>query len=250
VLAGLLLLGAGAAVGLTQQRRADEIAHALLYRQTVTRMEILGRLYRDEPPPNDTMRFKPGTAVTLVDSASGWLLPGLIEDPVGPGMVSVAFVDESVRVVPESEFVALQDAPIPPLQLFAWLAPSFLSLTTGLAESADSGNPAWVVDALLWDVLLVLACASIVRTRLSARHWLFPLCVTGGTVLALLAIPGAPGNVERHRVTQTVPLLVVLASGLLSFATFSSLVPVRKVKRATSNPAADTAPAVSTRRSA
>ena len=45
----------------------------------------------------------------------------------------------------------------------------------------------------------------LVSARLSLREWLLPLCVVAGTIAALVAIPGDPGNAERHRATQAAP---------------------------------------------
>jgi drug/metabolite transporter (DMT)-like permease len=67
--------------------------------------------------------------------------------------------------------------------------------------------------ALAWDAVVLLAALAAVRLRLNPREWLFPLCIVAATVLALIAVPGAPGNADRHRATQTIPLLLVLASG-------------------------------------
>jgi 4-amino-4-deoxy-L-arabinose transferase-like glycosyltransferase len=251
VVAGLGCVALGL-IAVTLARRVDDFAHALLYRQTVTRMETLGKLYRDPPPPEveNSMRFRAGAAVALVDPESGWLLPGLIEEPAGPGAIRVAFVDDTVRDVPDADLIALQSARIPPQQLFAWTLPSLISVTTGIAEADESSNAAWIADALVWDLLLVLAIASIARMRLSARECLYPACIVLGTIAALLAIPGSPGNAERHRATQTVPLLVVLSSGLLASTSLATTRLLGSVSSARSMPPRDRAPAISRKRSA
>jgi hypothetical protein len=205
-------------LGVTQARRIDEAEHELLYRQTVTRMETLGRLYRDPPPPDDRVQFPfpPGTAIAVVNPATGWLTPGLVEDSSEPGVLTVGLTDDTSRRVPnDGNVVLLQSARIPLLQLFTWFAPSALALFVGLPTTTDPPNPAWIVSALAWDALLVVGLVGLKRGRVPVREWLYPVCVVGGTIAALSTIPGAPGNAERHRATQTVPLLLVLASEVL-----------------------------------
>jgi len=246
----VVVLGALVAVG--QSRRIDEAVHELFYRQTVTRMETLGRLYRD-PLPTDSivqLPFRPGAAIALTDPQTGWLLTGLVEDSSEPGSISVSLTDDTVRRVPISDVVLLQDARIPTLQLFSWLAPSALAVFAGLTTTTKAANLVWIPAALAWDGLLVVGVLGVVRSRLPVRDWLFPLCVIGGTIAALIAIPGDPGNAERHRATQTVPLLLVLASGFLASRALATSKAGRRVKSATSVPARATTAVSSSRRSA
>ncbi|HEV7666368.1 MAG TPA: hypothetical protein VGQ62_22730 [Chloroflexota bacterium] len=206
----------GGVFGLLSQARAIDFAeHELLYRQTVTRMETLGRLYTDTPPATADLPMKPGTAVALADPPSGWLLTGVIQDFPHDGLVQIAFVDESVRDVPLADVQLIQSARIPPLQLVAWVAPNLIGFVAGTAQTGDMSSPVWTIGSLAWDVLVLIAVVTCVRRRLGPTEWLFPLCVIIGTVMALVAVPGAPGNADRHRETQTVPLLLVLASGLV-----------------------------------
>jgi hypothetical protein len=250
---GLAAVGALVAVAtvvlmIWQARRLDFAAHELLYRQTVTRMETLGRLYTDTPPDTANLPIKPGTAVAVADPHTGWLLAGVIQDFPHDAIVRAAFVDESVRDVPVVDVQLIQSAPIPPLQMIAWLGPNLVSYFGGTPLAGDTSSPAWIVGSLAWDVLLIVAVAASIRQRLSPREWLFPLCITAGTVLALVAVPGAPGNADRHRETQTVPLLFVLASGLvLSRVRVASGDAVATTR---TNPASEAAPAISRMRSA
>jgi peptidoglycan/LPS O-acetylase OafA/YrhL len=70
---------------------------------------------------------------------------------------------------------------------------------------------AWSADAIAWDVLFVLAVIGGVRARVPLRDWIFPAAIVLGTAAALIIVPGAPGNDDRHRSGQAVPLLVVFA---------------------------------------
>jgi hypothetical protein len=108
----------------------------------------------------------------------------------------------------------------------------------------------WIPAALAWDGLFVLGLLGLIRSRLPVRDWLFPLCVIGGTLAALIAIPGDPGNAERHRATQTVPLLLVLATGLVVSRTWATSFAGRPVTRARSMPSRATTAVSSSRRSA
>jgi hypothetical protein len=219
LLAVLVVAALGLIVGTSLGRQIDTVTHELLYRQTVTRMETLGRLYRDPAPTDDQIQlpFRPGTAIALVDPATGWLLPGLVQDSSETGVVTVGLTNDTSRTVPlDANLVLLQDARIPPLQVFNWFTPSLLAVFVGLPTTSEPPNPAWIGAALVWDALLVVGLVGLRRGGLHVRDWLYPLCVIGGTIAALSAIPGAPGNAERHRATQTVPLLLVLASGVLA----------------------------------
>jgi hypothetical protein len=207
------------AVALIQQGQFfDDLAHQLLYQQTAIRLETLGRLYNPDPdaPTPAAGPFGPGTPVVRVDPRSGWLLAGLIQERTGPDEVSVAFTDESIRTESVADLVPLQDAPIPPLQLGDAVLGSLASLLTGIPSTSTAISWPWVIVAVAWDVLFGLAIWGGVRTRLNVRHWLYPACTVLATMAALSAVPGAPGNADRHRSTQTVPLLLVLAAGLVS----------------------------------
>jgi hypothetical protein len=248
--ASVVILCALLTVG--QAKRIDEAVHELFYRQTVTRMETLGKLYRD-PLPTDSivqLPFRPGAAIALTDPPTGWVVTGLVDDSSEPGFVTVNLTDDTSRRVPISDVVLLQDARIPTVQLFSWLAPSALAVFAGLPTTTKAANLVWIPAALAWDVLVLAGVLGTIRSRLPVRDWLFPLCVIGGTIAALIAIPGDPGNAERHRATQTVPLLLVLASGLLASRAFATSVAGRPVKSATSMPARATTAVSSSRRSA
>jgi peptidoglycan/LPS O-acetylase OafA/YrhL len=219
----LALVGAASAVAIAgvavvQARRIDQLAHELLFRQTATRIETLGRLYHERNPasPPPEAPFGPNAPVALIDPTTGWLLTGVVQEPLGPGMVSVAFVDDTVRSERIADLVLLQSAPLSPAQMVASLGPGLVGFATGMSGTGDQGNPAWTADALLWDVLLALGALGGVRARLPARQWLLPASVVLGTAAALIVVPGAPGNDDRHRATQTLPLLVVFACGLLA----------------------------------
>src|SRR5207237_9666308 len=80
-------------IGVAQARRIDSAAHELFYRQTVSRMETLGRLYTDQPEPTQPVAFKPGTTVALEQPQSGWALGGVVQMLEGPEAVRVAFTD-------------------------------------------------------------------------------------------------------------------------------------------------------------
>jgi hypothetical protein len=252
VAAVLGLMATTSLLAVAQSRRVDEVIHELFYRQTVTRMETLGRLYRD-PLPTDSivqLPFRPGAAIALTDPHTGWLLTGLVEESSQPGFVSVSLSDDTSRRVPISEVVLLQDARIPTLQLFSWLTPSALAVFVGLPTTTRAANLVWIPAALAWDGLFVLGLLGLIRSRLPVRDWLFPLCVIGGTLAALIAIPGDPGNAERHRATQTVPLLLVLATGLVVSRTWATSFAGRPVTRARSMPSRATTAVSSSRRSA
>jgi hypothetical protein len=219
------LVGAGAAVLslallVTQTRRLESAAHELLYRQTVSRVELYGRLYTDflypiDPAaPGEEEAIRVSGTIATVNPHDGWVKGGIIQQLEGPDLVLVAFTDGSMREVPRGELVRLSAVPIPPLQLLAMVLPNVARVLDGTSQTAGPSSPAWIAAALAWDALLVLAAVGVVRLRVGAREWLFPLCVMTATLLALVAIPGAPANADRHRTTQTLPLLAVLASGL------------------------------------
>jgi hypothetical protein len=231
-------------------RRIDYASHELLYRQTMTRLETLGRLYTDEPLATSDRPMKPGTAIGLVDPSSGWILGGVVQAFPTNEVARVALTDETIREVPVSELVPLQSTRIPLLEQVAWVAPNLTSYLLGNSTTSDPSSPVWIALALIWDALLVLAVIGVVRRRLSPREWLFPLCILGGTVLALIAVPGAPGNADRHRSTQTVPLLVVFAAGLVADWEPSRRASGVAVATMRMSPATDAAPASSRIRSA
>jgi hypothetical protein len=247
-LAALVAVG-GVAFVVAEARPIDYAAHQLLYRQTVTRMETLGLLYTDDPPETPDLPYKPGTAVAIADPSTGWLSTGVLQGFPEADSVQVAFTDQTVRDVPIGDVQMLQSTKIPPLQMVAWVAPNLVAYLTGSAMTGDTSSPAWTLSSLAWDAVLLLALGGMVRARLGIREWLFPLCVVGGTALALIAIPGAPGNADRHRTTQTLPLLVVLASGLAA-ARVTSSSSGRAVINATTSPPSVAAPAISRMRSA
>ncbi len=251
--AALLCAGALAIVvvgGVSQARRLDYAAHELLYRQTVTRMETLGRLYTDSPPPTENLPIKPGKAVGLPDPRTGWILGGIVQDLDGTDMARVAFTDESIRDVPLSQIVPIESTSIPPLQLVAWVVPNLTSYLAGTSATSEPSSPVWIAASLARDALLLATVIAIWRLRLSPREWLYPLCIVGGTVLALVAIPGAPGNAERHSATQMVPLLVGLASGLVLDWERSRRAVGLAVASIRTRPATEAAPASSRIRSA
>jgi hypothetical protein len=250
---GALVMGAtivALVLLMSQARRIDFAAHELFYRQTVTRMETLGLLYTEGPPATEDLPIKPGTAVAIADSRTGWLLGGVVQDLDGPDTARVAFTDESIRDIPLSDVVTVQSAKIPRLQLVLSVLPGLGSYLAGTSITSDAASPAWIIPALAADVLGVLAVVAGVRTRLSPREWLFPLCIVGGTMLALIAVPGAPGNAERHRATQAVPLLLVLATGLLASRGASAAASGRAVSSRLISPSSEAAPAISRMRSA
>ena len=255
VVGGAAVLVLGGALAIQQARHIDQAAHELVYRQMTTRLETIDLLNHDVNPdgPPFELPFAPGAAVALVDPSSGWLLAGLVRDPIGPGEVAVAFTDGSIRNERISDLVLLQSAPLSPVQLLVDLAPGVWIFVSGAPGSGDSSSLVWVADAVAWDVLFVLAVVGGVRARVPVREWLFPACVVLGTLAALVGVPGAPGNDDRHRATQTVPLLVVFAAGLLASRrrTLSpvSAVPGPAVSRATSSPARATTDAASRARS-
>jgi hypothetical protein len=173
-----------------------------------------------------------------------------VQDRPSADEANVAFTDESVRLVPIDQLQLLQSTTIPPLELIAWVLPNLWAYLAGVSLTSDPSSPVWIAMALLWDGLVVCAVASCAVRRVPARDWVFPLCVVAGTALALITVPGAPGNADRHRTTQTVPLLLVFASPLLAdwarrFATSGLAVP-----RARTSPASEAAAASSRVRSA
>ncbi len=249
-LLGAAVIVAGITVGVAREKEIDFAMHALLYRQTVTRVESLGRLYSDQPPSTVDLPMKPGTAVGLVQPGTGWILGGVLQGFDTPDVARVAFADESVRAVPFSELIPLESTKIPPLQLVAWFVPNLYTYLVGISPTSEPSNPAWIAIGLAWDALLVLAVMGCVRARLSPREWLFPLCVVVFTVLALIAVPGAPGNADRHRATQTLPLLLVLASGLISASAVSRRTAGLAVSTSSTRPPSEPAASSSRIRSA
>lgn len=237
-----------ALVMLAMPRSIDFALHELLYRQTVTRMETLGRLYTNYSPEVTNQPFRPGDPVGVVEPG-GWVQTGVVQDFDGPRLVRVAFTDETIRLVPVEEVTPLMGVPITPLQPLRAAATNLLSVLTGTSTTSDASSPAWVLEALAWDCLLVAALIAALRTRLDPRHWLFPATVVGGTLLALVTIPGAPGNADRHRTTQTLPFLVVVAGGLVTSRAGAG-VRLPTLSSMTKRPSSDPAPAISRRRSA
>jgi hypothetical protein len=219
----LLILSAAVVAGtaliaMVESRQIDEAAHALVYRQTTTRLETLGRLYYElnpnAPPPERP--FTPGIAVAKVNQQTGWLLTGLIQEPLGPGMVLVTYTDETVQPERTADLMLLQSAPLSPFQIAASIGWGLLSFLSGATTGTDSSSLVWTVDALAWDILLALAIIGTIRARIATREWLYPAVVVLGTVCALAGVPGAPGNDDRHRVAQALPLLTVFAVGVIA----------------------------------
>jgi hypothetical protein len=235
---------------LTFARQLDYATHELFYRQTVTRIETLGRLYSDERPEYQNLPIRPGVAVGYTDPRTGWVLGGVVQDLPTPDHARVVFTDESETLVPVTELLPLQSTTIPPLELVAWIAPNVWSYVAGVSLTSDPSSPVWVGIALVWDALVVLAVTGAVRQRVPAREWLFPLCVVAGTSLALITVPGAPGNADRHRATQTVPLLLVFASAVLADWLVRVRSSDRAVASASSRPTTEAAAASSRMRSA
>jgi hypothetical protein len=213
--AGVVL---GVGFGVVQARHIDESAHELVYRQMTTRMETLGRLYHDPVPDQAPQEppFGPGAAVATVDPVTHWIAPGLVEEPLGPGRVLVVFMDDSEQEERIADLTLLQSAPLSPLQIATSVGPGLVAFVTGTSGTGDPGGLGWTADALAWDVLFVLAVVGGIRARVRVRDWIFPACVVLGTAAALVAVPGAPGNDDRHRASQAVPLLLVFASGWLA----------------------------------
>src|SRR5207302_3763379 len=108
---------------------------------------------------------------------------GVIQDFVGPDRARVAFTDESIRELPTSDLMLLESTPIPPLQMIAWLVPSLATYLAGTSPTSEPSSPVWITLALSWDAVLALAVVAIYLVRLSPREWLYPLCITAGTVL-------------------------------------------------------------------
>jgi hypothetical protein len=248
--AGAATVVAAAAFTIGYARQIDYAAHELFYRQTVTRIETLGKLYSDERPEYPMQPIRPGVAVGLTDPASGWVLGGVVQDLPTPDQARVIFTDETEQVVPIDQLLLLQSTNIPPLEYVAWVGPNLWSYLAGISQTSDASSPIWVGIALLWDSLLVLAVCGVVRGRLPVSEWLFPLCVVAATALALVTVPGAPGNADRHRATQTVPLLLGLASGLLASWAVRLRASGLAVPRASTRPATEAAAASSRMRSA
>ena len=246
--AGALAIASLFVIGVARQ--LDYAAHELFYRQTVTRIETLGKLYSDERPQYPMQPIRPGVAVGLTDASSGWVLGGVVQDLPAPDQARVVFTDESVRVVPTDRLLLLQSTNIPPLEYVAWVGPNLWSYLAGISQTSDPSSPVWIAIALSWDILVVLAVCGVVRRRLPAQEWLFPLCVVAATSLALVTVPGAPGNADRHRATQTVPLLLGLASALLAEWAVRLRTSGLAVPRASTRPATEAAAASSRMRSA
>jgi hypothetical protein len=181
-------------------------------------MEALGRLYHDPVPgqlPQEPP-FGPGATVATVDPVTHWITPGLVVEPLGPGLVRVAFMDGSEQQLRIADLTLLQSAPLTPIQLLASAGPGLVSFLTGTSDAGDPGGMGWTADALAWDVLFVIAVAGGIRARVPLRDWVFPACIVLGTAAALIAVPGAPGNDDRHRASQTIPLVLVFAAGWLA----------------------------------
>ena len=241
----------GVALSIQQARHIDQATHELFYRQMTTRMETLGRLYTpiypDTPPQEPP--FGPGAPVALTNADSGWVLAGLVQQPAGPGLVQVAFTDGSIRTERIADLTLLQSIPLSPWQLLASFWPGVVGFLIGTGSGGDTNSPAWIAEAIAGDVLLALAVVGGMRARISIREWLFPACVVLGTAAALIAVPGAPGNDDRHRAAQTVPLLSALAAGCLVSIGLSRLPDGAPNSSPTSSPRSATTPLASRKRS-
>src|SRR5207248_922450 len=125
--AAIVVLGVG--FSLVQARRIDEAAHELVYRQMTTHMETLGRLYSDPKPdePPQEPPFGPGAAVAVAQPGTDWILTGLVQEPLGPGRVLVAYVDGSIRPERIADLWLIQSAPLSPLQILASFGPGLVS---------------------------------------------------------------------------------------------------------------------------
>jgi hypothetical protein len=125
-------------------------------------------------------------------------------------------MDGSEQQLRIADLTLLQSAPLTPIQLVASAGPGLVSFLSGTSDAGDPGGMGWTVDALAWDVLFVIAVAGGIRARVPLRDWVFPACIVLGTAAALIAVPGAPGNDDRHRASQTIPLVLVFATGWLA----------------------------------
>lgn len=214
---GIILAASLGGLAMGEARDVDEFAHELVYRQLTTRMEMLGLLYHDMDPnaPPQEPPFGPGAAVAIVDSGSGWVTPGIIEKPLGPGLVLVDYMDGSASPRRIADLTLLQSAPLQPIQVAATVLPGIMSFVTGTSGAGDPSSVVWTADAIAWDLLFVLALTGGIRARIPVRDWIFPAAIVLGTAAALIAVPGAPGNDDRHRSGQAVPFLIVFAVGWL-----------------------------------
>src|SRR5205823_8407822 len=126
-------------------------------------------LYRDPQPTDDIVQgpFRAGVTIALIDPASGWLTPGIVNDASVQGRLTVVLVDDTVRTVPiDDSIMLLQSAPIPPLELFSWFVPSALAVFAGLPTTREPANWAWIAAAVAWAAPLVAALISRNVTRL------------------------------------------------------------------------------------
>ncbi|HEX2186962.1 MAG TPA: glycosyltransferase family 39 protein [Chloroflexota bacterium] len=211
----LALVGGGLTLAavLLLPGQAEGLLRSLAYRQATTRMETLGKLYVRDP------EFRPygrGSLVVLRESQAGRSLAGVIQEHASPNSEVVAFTDRTIRTVATGDLIPFQQASVPLSQVLGDTLPQALMVLVGYSDASPSApvTLVWVADALAWDVLLVLAMRGIWRGGAGARSGLFPLVMAIGTIAALAALPGAPGNAARHRAAQTAPLLIVLAVGL------------------------------------
>ena len=214
-LVGFAAVVAGLGFAIARTPVFERATNELFYRQTVSRMETLSQLYVDQSDPGPTVPFKPGEAVARVEPG-GWLLGGVVQEFDAPDQFRVAFTDSSMDEMRAADLVGLRDARVPPLEPLLALIPNVIRELDGSSTPVESDNPAWIVVALAWDLLAILAVVGAARQRVSVRPWLLPSAMVCFTILALSAVPGAPGNADRHRAAQTLPFVVVLASGLLA----------------------------------
>jgi hypothetical protein len=125
-------------------------------------------------------------------------------------------MDGSEQQLRIADLTLLQSAPLSPLQIVFNVGPGLVSFLSGTSGAGDPGGMGWTADALAWDILFVVAIAGGIRARVPVRDWIIPACIVLGTAAALIAVSGAPGNDDRHRASQTIPFLLVFATGWLA----------------------------------
>lgn len=191
----------------------DRLARDWTYKQSIVRLEAFRSLYPPGQP--ESQRFGRGAVVAWVDGASTNV--GVIWEHWGATAELVALQDGTRQVIERSRLTPVAEYRFSLAYPTISALPNAVAIVTGTGVMPEDGWPrfAWIVDSLVWSMLLVASLAGLATRRLRFSAAAYPLLVALATASVLMLIPSAPANAARHKASQTVPGLLVLVSALL-----------------------------------